>query len=231
MSAALAEALDAMLLATADDAHLSRSERRALSEVPADGPLDTEARRRWRAAAFEVARAGLAEHPAERVLEWLEAVTRTVDHALERCASEVAEAHFSPGESGRPARNARHGAAPRPGDVCVFTITDDALSEALIAAHRRGVRVRVLTDDEKAGDRGSDAARLAEAGIPVRVDDDPAHMHHKFAIFDRRLLATGSYNWTRSAFLENQENLLVTDDTRLVSAFERELERLWARFG
>jgi phosphatidylserine/phosphatidylglycerophosphate/cardiolipin synthase-like enzyme len=56
-------------------------------------------------------------------------------------------------------------------------------------------------------------------------------MHHKFAIFDQRLLVTGSYNWTRSAAERNRENLAVTDDRRLVAAFREEFERLWRDFG
>lgn len=47
---------------------------------------------------------------------------------------------------------------------------------------------------------------------------------------DRRLLVTGSYNWTRSAAERNRENLAVTDDWRLVAAFGEEFERLWTEF-
>ena len=41
----------------------------------------------------------------------------------------------------------------------------------------------------------------------------------------------GSYNWTRGAAKNNEENFLITDDARLVKAYERELERIWLRFG
>ena len=40
---------------------------------------------------------------------------------------------------------------------------------------------------------------LAELGVAVRIDRSEHHMHHKFALFDDAILATGSYNWTRSA--------------------------------
>ncbi len=56
-------------------------------------------------------------------------------------------------------------------------------------------------------------------------------MHHKFALFDERLLATGSYNWTRSAADKNQENLLVTGDPRLVTPYAELFERLWVEFA
>jgi phosphatidylserine/phosphatidylglycerophosphate/cardiolipin synthase-like enzyme len=56
-------------------------------------------------------------------------------------------------------------------------------------------------------------------------------MHHKFALCDAQVLLTGSFNWTRSASDHNQENILVTQETRLVEAFAREFERLWAVFA
>ena len=71
---------------------------------------------------------------------------------------------------------------------------------------------------------------MAAAGIPLKVDAKPNHMHHKFAIFDRSRLLTGSYNWTRSASERNEENFLITDDRRLVRPFETEFNRLWEAF-
>jgi phosphatidylserine/phosphatidylglycerophosphate/cardiolipin synthase-like enzyme len=97
-----------------------------------------------------------------------------------------------------------------------------------VDAHRRGLRVRVVSDDDKALDAGSDLERLRDAGIPVRLDRVPAHMHHKFAVFDRLRLLTGSYNWTRSAAEVNHENVLVSVDPRLVQPFCRAFDDLWA---
>ena len=78
---------------------------------------------------------------------------------------------------------------------------------------------------------GSDVARLRRAGVAVRFDQSPDHMHHKFAVFDRRLLATGSYNWTRSAARNNHENIAITDDPRLVEPYRDEFDRLWELFA
>lgn len=91
--------------------------------------------------------------------------------------------------------------------------------------------MRVLSDNDKRFDEGSDIDRLRRAGIAVRLDDGPEHMHHKFALFDGRLLANGSFNWTRSATERNEENLVVTDDADLVAGFARRFEALWGRFA
>ena len=122
-------------------------------------------------------------------------------------------------------------AARRELDICVFTIADDRLSDEIIAAHRRGVRVRVVSDNDKQYDTGSDIARLVDHGVEVRLDAGPSHMHHKFALFDGCLLANGSFNWTRSATTHNDENLVVTDDPNLVRSFAQQFEVLWGHFA
>lgn len=221
--------LDAILRQTLDDARLSRSERRALGEVLAEaGP--TAAELAWmRSRAFDIARAELETWRDRLVLDWVEEVTKVLAAAAAPPEPE-AEALFTPGDDAAGRIVALFASAARSVDVCVFTITDDRLSRAVLDAHRRGVAVRIITDDDKAFDAGSDVGRLARAGVEVRTDREVGHMHHKFAIFDARLLLTGSYNWTRSACDENYENLVILAAPRLVADFSRAFEALWRRF-
>ena len=101
----------------------------------------------------------------------------------------------------------------------------------MLAAHKRGVGVRIITDDEESLDGGSDVYFLHDHGIPMAMDMSENHMHHKFAIFDGEWLLNGSFNWTRSASEFNQENLLVTTNPALVEPFKAEFERLWRLFS
>ncbi len=213
---------------TVADGHLSRAERTAFHALAAELAGDAHVRSAVRARAFAVCRS--AARDGRDVLEWLEDVVQVLD-AAGRGPTGDSAAYFSPGEDCRTAIAARFGAARTTVDVCVFTITDDRLAEALLDAHRRGVRVRLVSDNEKIDDPGSDVRRLSAAGVPVAVDRSPAHMHHKFAIFDDHELLTGSYNWTRSAFLENQENLIMTRERAVLAAFQREFERLWSAWS
>ncbi len=141
------------------------------------------------------------------------------------------EVCFSPGDECLQAIRKLFGQAERTVDVCVFTITDDRIASAIIEAHQRGVRVRIITDNDKAHDEGSDVRRLEAAGMSVREDRTECHMHHKFAIFDGRTVLTGSYNWTRGAARNNEENLVVSNDFRMVGPFEREFNALWGRLA
>lgn len=143
----------------------------------------------------------------------------------------IAEAHFSPGEACRERISELIGEARQSIDVCVFTITDNRLAEPLMSAHARGTKVRIITDNYKADDRGSDVDRFVRAGLSVREDRSENHMHHKYALFDGELLLTGSYNWTRSAADRNRENIVIVNDARLVRAFGEDFDQLWGKLG
>ena len=166
------------------------------------------------------------------MLAWLEEVTRAIREVGQAAARPVvAEAYFSPGDDCPRAIGRLLASAGRTADICVFTITDDRLSDAILEAHRRGVAVRIIADDAKAEDLGSDVGRFERAGIPTRVDRSPFHMHHKFAILDGETLLTGSYNWTRGAARDNEENLIVTTDPRFLAPFQETFDRLWAKLA
>jgi len=112
-------------------------------------------------------------------------------------------------------------------DICVYTISDDRISELLMGLHRAGRNIRIITDDQKKDDAGSDIRRLHKKGVPVKEDLSQSFMHHKFAIIDKTALMTGSYNWTRGAADRNYENLIYTENLELVNPFVAEFERLW----
>lgn len=222
-----AKEIDELLVRSFDDHRLSRGERQTLGEGLA--MLErVEDRAALCQRAFELARG----QQAPDVLDWLEAVVKLLVRDPRRpSAIDLAEAHFSPGDD-CPRRIAQcFEQARRKAAVCVFTITDDRISSALLDAHHRGVAIRVITDNDKATDEGSDIVRLDQAGIPIRVDRTEYHMHHKFAIFDDLTLLTGSYNWTRGAARYNNENFIVTGDHRLITSFSRTFDRLWDTLG
>lgn len=215
---------------TLEDGKVSRGERSTLRDA-FEGMADHR-RAKIRDRIFEMARERAAAATGlVAAFAWLESVVDLL--AVERpseAATSVA-AWFTPGHDGGLQIASLFDRARRSVDVCVYTITDDRIARAILAAHERRVRVRIVSDNEKSGDLGSDVDRLAEAGVPLGVDTSPYHMHHKFAIFDGRQLLNGSFNWTRSASTSNEENLILLDDLRLVALFQREFDRLWSQYG
>ena len=221
--------LDQQLRDSLADLRLSLEERDELRQLGSG--LAPDQLRFMRNRAFALVRELILEPGnAEPALKWLEQVVKTLDFQAST-AREPASAHFSPGEDCRSKIRALCQQARRSIDICVYTISDDPLSEAILAAHQRGVAVRVISDNDKKFDAGSDVLRLRERGVPLRIDASEHHMHHKFALFDGRLLLNGSFNWTRSASTSNEENFLVIEHAQLVSDYARVFERLWLRYA
>ena len=220
------------LLQTLEDRRMTRSERKGLDRILDHLNPDVHELALYRSVAFDLAREASSEPQPSETLDWLEEVIRLLEAT--RNTSDppaVAEYSFAP-QHDCPARiNRLLGEARNTIDICVFTITDNRVTRAIIEAHQRQVALRVISDDDKSGDLGSDIDRLQEAGIPVRIDRTDDHMHHKFAIFDHQLLLNGSYNWTRSAAERNRENLLVTGEPRFIEGYARLFEQLWEEFS
>lgn len=109
----------------------------------------------------------------------------------------------------------------------MFTISDDRITNALIEAKNNDVTIRIITDNDKVKDEGSDIKDLFYNCIDVKIDNTPNHMHHKFMIVDQKMVLTGSYNWTRSAAKYHQENIISIEDEYIASKFLNEFNRLW----
>lgn len=220
-----------MLLQTFEDFQMTRSERSALSQIFDHLNLSDQHLALIRAEAFQIFK---DQQPVpgmrEKSLGWLEDVMKILSRPASDETAMKSEAWFSPHDECAHRICRMISSATRQIDICVFTITDDRVSEAIQEAHRRSVSVRIISDDEKSSDPGSDIDRLSRAGIPVRIDRSQYHMHHKFALFDSKYVLTGSYNWTRSASEKNEENFIITSDPALLFRFESEFEKLWNEY-
>ncbi len=222
--------LDRILKQSLADHHIQAGEKSALIRWVADEAADEAGLAVARSRAFALARS--ESGTAASLLDWLEDVVRIFSRPANRPTStgESPAAFFSPGKTCVHEIIRQFDSAKSKCDICVFTITDDRITDAIIRANSRGVDLRVITDDEKSHDLGSDIDKLQMVGISCKMDSgNAAHMHHKFALFDGLRLMTGSFNWTRSASEQNEENLIVTPDPVLVNAFSNRFEQLWAK--
>ena len=116
-------------------------------------------------------------------------------------------------------------------DVAIYALTHPLITAALEDAQRRGVRIRIVADQLQAKGKHSEISYLIERGIPVRLSrgyrGGRSSMHNKFAVFDRKLVVTGSPNWTTSADSWNRENAVFISDRDTVARYAEEFERLW----
>jgi len=103
-------------------------------------------------------------------------------------------------------------------DICIFTINSKNFYETIKTLYERNINIRIITDDEMAKNPTSNIYSLAALGIPIKTDDNPRYyMHHKFAVIDKSVVITGSFNWTNQAI-------------NLAKKYTEEFEKLWNNF-
>jgi phosphatidylserine/phosphatidylglycerophosphate/cardiolipin synthase-like enzyme len=124
--------------------------------------------------------------------------------------------------------------------VAVYAFTSEDLARAVVQARKRGVSVQIVLDREfDAANERSQGRFLEAQKIPLRrisgmkpaaPERDAGLMHQKFSVIDRKIVLTGSYNWTRSADSSNDENLLLFRDAGpLAEEYRRVFFQLWER--
>ncbi|MEL6676133.1 MAG: phospholipase D-like domain-containing protein [Bacteroidota bacterium] len=220
--------LEELFRQTLEDEVLSRSERKALAKILLEEPLDQREKQVLRSKIFQMAGSVLEDDEDRRILQWLYEANKLLARGEAKEVRGENQVYFSPGDACLETIKLMVRQARFSLDICVFTISDDRITREILNRAQQGLTVRILTDNEKLHDKGSDIDRMAAAGISVRIDATHHHMHHKFALVDDRYILTGSYNWTRSAAEYNEENLLVSDDANTIRQFQKKFDELWA---
>ena len=98
--------------------------------------------------------------------------------------------------------------------VSVYGLTYPRAVEALVAAKKRGVDVRMLTDQERTQELKQQTAlkTLRLAGIPIRINRHDGLMHLKQVVIDDEINTSGSMNHTTSGNFYNDERMdIITD--------------------
>lgn len=111
-------------------------------------------------------------------------------------------------------------------DVAVMDLDLWSLRDALIEAHRRGVKVRMVVESDYLDTE--EIQQIREAGIPLLGDRREGLMHDKFVVIDRLDVCTGSMNYTVSEAYRNNNNLVCIRSSRLAEDYTAEFEEMFA---
>jgi phosphatidylserine/phosphatidylglycerophosphate/cardiolipin synthase-like enzyme len=69
--------------------------------------------------------------------------------------------------------------------VQAYSFTSAPIAKALVEAHKRGVKVTVVLDKSQETEKYSSATFVANAGIPVFIDDKHRIAHNKIIMIDK----------------------------------------------
>ena len=117
--------------------------------------------------------------------------------------------------------------------IKMFTFSDPQLLHAVIAAHRRGVKVRVMLNPaRRSGESENEKARkmLSEAAVAV-TDSNPAFdvTHEKSMVVDDECAFVMSLNWATKNFTETRDYAVVTKHGHEVAEIIEGFEADWHR--
>ena len=111
-------------------------------------------------------------------------------------------------------------------DIAAFEFNLQTVADALLDAHARGVRVRMVDDSEHTED-SEQMEQLRTAGIPVVDDDRSALMHNKFIVIDSIEVWAGSMNFTENGVYRNNNNLIHITSAELAANYTVEFEEMF----
>jgi phosphatidylserine/phosphatidylglycerophosphate/cardiolipin synthase-like enzyme len=127
------------------------------------------------------------------------------------------------------------GRATRRIDMTAYVLSDRRVIDALAAAARRGVRVRIYLDPEQNGPRaGAPGGKLNELlrqpGVEARVKSAAGDlMHLKSYQVDGRWLRSGSANFSFSGEARQDNDIVIVESADAAGAYAARFEEIWAR--
>lgn len=116
-------------------------------------------------------------------------------------------------------------------DMAVYSLSLNSVRDALLRAHDRGVRVRMVMESENM-DR-TDPQRLKDAGIPILGDRREGLMHNKFTVIDGSEVWVGGMNYTDSGAYEDNNVLMRIRSVKMAENYAKEFEEMFTddKFG
>ena len=121
-------------------------------------------------------------------------------------------------------------------DIAIYNWNSTVIKDAVIAAKNRGVRVRIIYEDDNAnvsvGQLPTSIPRVARPAQPG--SSGSSIMHNKFVIIDAEStnpnipwVWTGSMNWTGAQLATDRNNVIALQDQALARVYTVEFEEMW----
>jgi phosphatidylserine/phosphatidylglycerophosphate/cardiolipin synthase-like enzyme len=109
-----------------------------------------------------------------------------------------------------------------------FSFTSNELGDIVRAKAEAGLTVAGVMDEEQiSSNQGTEFDPFQQAELDVLIDGINGQMHHKVFIVDEKIVALGSYNFSKSAEERNDENMLIIYDDDIAKQFMLEFGRVW----
>jgi len=117
-------------------------------------------------------------------------------------------------------------------DAALHELDSEVITDTLVNAHKRGVKVRVVTETDYMNEDSIEQIQSER----IKVINDMGRsglMHNKFIVIDGRYSWTGSFNTTDNGAYKNNNNAIFIDSSAIAQNFETEFEEMFTqkKFG
>ena len=112
--------------------------------------------------------------------------------------------------------------------IAMAWFTNPLIFNALLRACKRDVDVHLLINNDAINNRpnGLPFNKLIEEEAKLYIAETPDLIHNKFCIVDNKIVIDGSYNWTVLAETNNDENIVVIENGKVIKSFISAFENL-----
>ena len=110
-------------------------------------------------------------------------------------------------------------------DLATYNYTDTKTAEALIDAVHRGVKVRMVVDEDNYNKKVVDDLR--SGGVSVISAQSNGLMHAKYIIIDNAVVISGSANMTLASFSYDNNFMIRLESTDAAKVFTAEFEEMY----
>jgi phosphatidylserine/phosphatidylglycerophosphate/cardiolipin synthase-like enzyme len=122
--------------------------------------------------------------------------------------------------------------------ICVAWFTDFDIYSKIVARQKSGVNVEVIVSNHEFNKRSRvDFKELlkhnGKVGYIGNINDGSKDkfMHNKFCIIDNNIIITGSYNWSFKARSNDENILVVKNESELVKQFTNKFYEIKPEYG
>lgn len=111
--------------------------------------------------------------------------------------------------------------------ISMFTFTNMELTDELIKARQRGVKISIAVDYNSAINTSALAIdKLKKEKIKIMVSQGIQLLHHKYLYVDNDILVSGSANWTKAAFKKNKDLIFIIHLKKKQKKFMNNLQKI-----
>lgn len=122
--------------------------------------------------------------------------------------------------------------------ICVAWFTDFEIYSKLVEKQKSGLNIEVIVANHRFNKKSKvDFKELlkhnGKIGYIGNLNDGSkdSFMHNKFCIIDNKTVITGSYNWSFKARMNDENILIITDESLLTKQFKDKFYQLKPQFG